>query len=406
MNPSPFIPQSSDRVYLDHNATSPLALGLVEELGRWSRSWGNPSSIHWDGRAPKNLLREARQRVAKLVGANPLEVVFTSGGSEANNLALKGFHGARAVSEVPGERLADRSQFIVSAVEHPSVRKTVDYLTRWGVQVRVIGVDRDGQIDLDSYAEALKTPTALVSVMYANNETGTIFPIQKMTKMAHEAGAIFHCDAVQALGKAVVDVKKWGVDLASFSAHKFYGLKGAGCLYVRQGLQLESLIHGGGQERGRRAGTENVMAIAAMGWMAQAADQIEERAGAMKALRDEFEQILLARISDSRIIASPGKRLPNTTSIQIDGIDGETLLMNLDMAGFAVSTGAACSAGSPEPSPVLLAMGFSRKEAQSSMRLSIGWGTTREELARFVETLQVTVQRLRSLRDAVKDEHL
>ncbi|MCB0364546.1 MAG: cysteine desulfurase [Bdellovibrionaceae bacterium] len=397
MSPNPFALHHPDRIYLDHNATTPLAQGLGDELVVWCSRWGNPSSIHWDGRGPKTLLREARQNVAALVGSDPLEIIFTSGGSEANNLAIKGVFDSRRLNDFSGQRLSDRPRFLMSAVEHPSVRKTMEYIARQGADVHVIPVDRDGQIDLMAYDELLNEQTSLVSVMYANNETGNIFPVKKMAKMAHEVGALFHCDGVQALGKAVVDVKKWEVDLASFSGHKFYGLKGGGFLYASKGVHLESLIHGGGQERGRRAGTENVLSIASMGWMARFKSEVEQRAGETKDLRDHLESRITKEITGTSVTGREGKRLPNTSCVLIPGIDGETLLMNLDMKGFAVSTGAACSAGNPEPSPVLLAMGLSREEAQSTLRVSLGWGTTCEDINQFVDALKETVDRLRSL---------
>lgn len=343
-------------------------------------------------------MRESRHKIADLIGASPLEIVFTSGGSEANNLAIKGVFESRQLNDFAGQRLQDRPRFLVSGVEHPSVKKTFDYLARKGAEVITIPVNREGQVDLDQYQSLLDERTSLVSVMYANNETGNIFPIQKMTKMAHEVGALFHCDAVQALGKAVVDVQKWQVDLATFSGHKFYALKGSGVLYARKGVHLESQIHGGGQERGRRAGTENLLAISSLGWMAQMASQVDVRAGETKTLRDEMEKKIQAAIPEASITGQGGKRLPNTSCILIPEVDGETLLMNLDMKGFSVSTGAACSSGNPEPSPVLLAMGLTREQAQSSLRISLGWGTKKEELDYFVETLKTVVERLRSVR--------
>lgn len=345
------------------------------------------------------MMRESRYQVASLIGANPLEVVFTSGGSEANNLAIKGVFDSRALNNFEGQRLEDRPRFLLSAVEHPSVRKIFEYLARRGAEVVTIPVCSEGRIDLDHYQSLLDERTSLVSVMYANNETGHIFPIQKMAKMAHQVGALFHCDGVQALGKAVVDVKKWGVDLASFSGHKFYALKGSGVLYARKGVHLESQIHGGGQERGRRAGTENLLAISSLGWMAQLGHQVETRASWTKTLRDKMEEKILTAIPEASVIGGLAKRLPNTSCILIPKVDGKSLLMNLDMKGFSVSTGAACSSGSSEPSPVLLAMGLSREEAQSSLRVSLGWGTQEEELDLFVDTLRSTVVHLCSVRE-------
>lgn len=398
-----YLGEDPKRVYLDHNATTPLAALIEPKVMSWLSEWGNPSSIHWSGRGPKALLRDSRRSVARLIGADPLEVIFTSGGSESNNLAIKGVYEYLSKGSPVREGASERVQYILSAVEHPSVVKTMDYLRAKGAQVDIIPVNREGEIDLAAYQALLGPRTALVSVMYANNETGHIFPIKKMAAMAHEAGALFHCDAVQALGKAVVDVKKWGVDLASFSGHKFYSMKGCGFLFAKKGIQIESLIHGGGQERGRRAGTENVLAIAALGEMAKHVNEIETRAGQMKELRDYLQAELLSeRFQGVHITGAKGKRVPNTISAVIEGVDGETLLMNLDMKGFSVSTGAACSSGSPEPSPVLLAMGLSRDEAQSSLRLSLGWGTTKEQVDRFLDTLVEVVTRLRSFNHGEK----
>lgn len=383
-------------VYLDSNATTPLSEKVQVRVPDWLQSWGNPSSIHWAGRGPKAILRDSRRQVADLLGCDSLEVVFTSGGSEANNLALKG------VMEHARRTKSCRTQLIISAVEHPSVTKTAQYLKAQGFRVDVVPVNRDGVIDLETYKSLLGEETALVSVMFANNETGHVFPIQRMAEWAHEAGALFHCDGVQALGKVPLNVREWGVDLASFSAHKFYALKGCGVLYQRKGTVLESLIHGGGQERGRRAGTENLLAIASLGAMAEQKDQVVEKSLQMHELRGYLESRILNEIAEVTVTGSETARLCNTSSMVIPGVDGETLLMNLDVRGYAVSTGAACSSGSPEPSPVLLAMGLTREEAQSSLRVSLGWHTTRGEIDAFVESLKEVVARLRSFRHGEK----
>lgn len=399
--------KSENRIYLDHNATAPLAQDLPGQVQEWLKEWGNPSSIHFQGRGPKTLIREARQNLAQMLGVDSLELIMTSGGSEANNLALKGVFDAYSFSQTKGRRIIDRPRFLVSAVEHPSVRKTLDFLSQKGARVEVIPVDRNGCLDIEAYAGLLDDQVALVSVMYASNETGHIFPINKMAKMAHEHGALFHCDAVQALGKVPLNLRKLEVDLASFSGHKFYSLKGSGILYSRKGIFLESQIHGGGQERGRRAGTENVLASAALGWMCQFQNQIETRAGEMKKLRDYIEARLIDEISDLRVLGQKAKRLPNTTCALISGVDGETLLMNLDIMGVSVSTGAACSSGNTEPSPTLLAMGLNREEAQSSLRISMGWGTTQDELDKFIVILKETVLRLRGLRnDRLREKYV
>lgn len=384
---------------MDHNATTPLSIAVREATSEWLNDWGNASSIHWTGRGPKNVLRQARKQLAQSINCHPLELIFTSGGSESNNLALKGLYFHRLFSEFAEKR----NHILISAVEHPSVTQVAQFLSRMGAEVDVIPVDREGQIDLEFYESHLSEQTSIVSVMYANNETGTIFPIEKMVKMAHAVGAHFHCDAVQSLGKAVVDVKKWGVDSASFSGHKFYSLKGAGALYVKKGVALEPLIHGGAQERRRRAGTENILAIHAFGEVSKSLELVDQKAGLVRDLRNHLEARILDEMDHVKVTAKESKRLGNTSSLVLEGVDGETLLMNLDMKGVSVSTGAACSSGSPEPSPVLLAMGLSRAEAQSSLRLSLGWENTKEEIDRFVDILKEVVVRLRRISSEVKD---
>jgi cysteine desulfurase len=284
-----------------------------------------------------------------------------------------------------------------STVEHPSVMKTMQHLKDLGVRVDFIPVNRAGRIDMDFYREHLCAETALVSVMYANNETGTIFPIREMAALAHAQGALFHADCVQALGKIPVDVKSLDVDFASFSGHKFYALKGAGFLYAKKGAGFSSLIWGGGQERHRRGGTENTLGIACMGLMAERLSGLSLKTEKIRSLRDHMEKRILAEIEGVQITALESARLPNTSSLVIAGVDGETLLMSLDLKGYAVSTGAACSSGNPEPSPVLLAMGLSRAEAQASLRVSLGWENTAQEIEAFVETLKSVIARLRSL---------
>lgn len=384
--------------YFDHNATTPICQEVVEALPRLAQSWGNASSIHWAGREPKHILRETRKTVADIIGAkSPLEIIFTSGGSESNNTVIKGvFEYLRSAPFVEA-RLKGRNHYMCSSVEHPAIIKTMEFLQSEGAKVDFIPVSRSGQIDMEFYKAHLSEDTALVTVMIANNETGNIFPIKEMTELAHEKGALFHTDGVQALGKIPVNVTELGVDFATFSAHKFYSLKGAGFLYSKKGSHFTSLIHGGGQERHRRGGTENILGIAAMGVAAERLKRLGEVAPEMTRLRDLFEQRVLSEIQNVSVTGSESLRVPNTSSLVITGADGETLLMSLDLEGYAVSTGAACSSGNPEPSPVLLNMGLSRQEAQNSLRVSIGWDTTEEEIHKFVETLKVVVTRLRSI---------
>ncbi len=390
--------KDAGRIYLDHNATTPPLQSIVEHLPEWATKWGNPSSIHWSGRGPKNLIRDARENLSHLIGCHPLELVFTGGGSESNNSVIKGLF-----AQLRG---GDRNEYITSSVEHPSVARCFDWLREQGAIVHFIGVDRDGRLDVEHYKRALCERTALVSIMAANNESGTLFPVAELAQLAHAVGAKFHTDAVQTLGKIPVDVGHWGVDYATFASHKMYALKGVGLIYAKKGERLTSLIHGGGQERGRRAGTENALAIAAFAWAAhEHLNRIAEHSARMRELRDRFERDLLARVSRISItgigtlsLSGAGlARLPNTSSLVIEGVDGESLLMNLDLEGVSVSTGAACSSGNPEPSPVLMAMGLSRQEAQSSLRVSLGWDTTAEEIARFTDILQNVIERLRNL---------
>lgn len=394
-----FSSNSEGRIYLDHNATSPISDEVRALVPEWLTHWGNPSSIHVAGRGPKTLLRESRDKIAKFLGVNPLELIFTNGGSEANNLALKGVFETLSLTNAEDQSL-ERDHYLISSVEHPSVKRTAEYLRSRGARVDEIPVARSGRIDLEAYQTLLTEKTALVSVMMANNETGHVFPIREMAELAHAKGALFHTDGVQALGKIEFNLRELGVDLASFAGHKFYALKGIGVLYAKKGVKLENLVHGGGQERHRRGGTENILAIASLGHMCGKKDEVAARADVMRELRDYFESRVVSEIEGVSITGAESPRLPNTSSLLIPGVDGEILLMNLDLKGYAVSTGAACSSGSPEPSPVLLAMGLTRAEAQSSMRVGLGWSTTREQVDRFIETLIQVVRHVRAIDEA------
>jgi cysteine desulfurase len=379
--------------YFDHNATTPVSPEVIEAVPALLQAWGNPSSIHWAGRHPKNILRDTRNSLAKSLACHSLEIVFTSGGSESNNTVLKGVWESAPKS---------RTHFMCSEVEHPSIMKTMAHLKSLGARVDYIPVRRDGQLDMAFFESHLSDETALVSVMMANNETGTLFPLAELAEKAHAVGALFHTDAVQAFGKIPVNLQELNVDFASFSGHKFYSVKGSGFFFARKGTSLVSLIDGGGQERHRRGGTENVFGIGCLGVMAELLPRVPEQALKTAALRDHLEQRILKEISGVHVTAGDSPRLPNTSSLVIENIDGETLLMNLDIKGYAVSTGAACSSGSPEPSPVLLAMGLSREEAQSSLRLSLGWENTQEEVDGFVEVLKSVVARLRQIQVEVR----
>ncbi len=386
--------------YFDHNATTPVCKEVLQALPDFAQAWGNPSSIHWGGRQPKEILRDTRKAVAESVGAHPLEIVFTSGGSEANNTVLKGLFDYYKTAQFLTAEQRKRTRFMATTVEHPSVMKTLLHLKDLGAQVDFIPVNRRGEIDLTFYEEHLSEETALVSVMLANNETGTLFPIKEMAEMAHKKGVLFHTDAVQAFGKVPVNLKDLNVDFASFSGHKFYSVKGAGFLYVKKGNNFSSLIHGGGQERHRRGGTENTLGIGCLGVAARRTNLVPIKIAEMAALRDHLERRILAEIPNVTVTAGETARLPNTSSLVLRGVDGETMLMSLDIKGYAVSTGAACSAGNPEPSPVLLAMGLTRDEAQNSLRVSLGWENTLQEVDSFVDTLKSVVERLRSINNS------
>lgn len=293
-----------------------------------------------------------------------------------------------------------RRHILSSPLEHPSLRRTFESLVVEGYDVEFVPMDRSGRVNVaDVEARLRPGETALVSFMLVNNETGVIQPVKEIARLAKAAGALTHTDAVQALGKIKVDVKDLGVDTASFAGHKFYALRGAGILFSARGAPLEPLIFGGGQERHRRGGTENILSIASLGFMCSRASEVEERAEKMRELRDYFEMRVLQEIPDASVTSAKSPRVASTSSLLLPGTDGETLLMSLDMDGFSVSTGAACSAGSPEPSPILLAMGLTREEAQCSLRVGLGWSTTREEIEAFIEALKRVVTRLRDLRE-------
>jgi cysteine desulfurase len=388
---------SEGRVYLDHNATTPPLADISRSLLEWLDVWGNPSSIHWAGRGPKTILRETREKLAGVLGCHPLELIFTSGGSEANNLVLRG----TVEYWLRQGRRPEQIHFITSTIEHPSVKKTIDELEKLQVRVTRINVDRQGHFDWSAFEASFHSDTVLVSIMAANNETGTLLPIAKIAKFAHERGVKVHSDAVQALGKITVNLVKWDVDYASFSAHKFHALKGAGWLFAKKNSPLCSQITGGGQERQRRGGTENILAIRSIKEIVPYLWKVGDIFPQVTELRNYFEIRIRQELDGITITAESSPRLPNTSSLVISGVDGETLLMRLDLAGYAVSTGAACSSGSPEPSPVLLAMGLSREEAQSSLRVSYGWENTRAEVDDFVGVLKEVVTHLRSLNRTV-----
>ena len=385
--------RQKEGIYFDHNATTPVYDGVLERLAGWAELWGNPSSIHTHGRGPKSLRREAGRQLAHMLGCNPMELIFTSGGSEANNSAIKGVYNRERIKNPLRSPC-----FVTSSVEHPSVLKTMMHLKELGCRVHVIPVDRNGTLDREAYEKALEDDVDLVSIMYANNETGVIFPIKELAQMAHERGALFHCDGVQALGKTDIDLQDWDVDMASFSGHKYYALKGCGLLYVKSGTSIENLIHGGSQERSRRAGTENTLAIASLGYMAQFKNEIASQAEKVRVLRDTLEEQIEKKITEVSFVARQSHRIPNTSSLIVEGVDESGLLISLDLKRYSLSAGTACSSGNLEPSPTLTAMGLTSDQVQSSLRISLGWANTREEVDRFVDDLVIIVQRLRDVK--------
>ncbi|MFN8063721.1 MAG: cysteine desulfurase family protein [Vicinamibacterales bacterium] len=379
------------RVYFDYNATTPPSPEVVERVAAATRDlFGNASSVHHFGQQAKAALDEARSSVAALIKADPSEVVFTSGGTESDNFALRGI--ADALEP------AGRKHLVASAIEHEAVLNTLKALARRGWRTTLIPVDQSGVVSAERVREALAEDTAIVSVMHANNEIGTIQPIAEIAALARERGAVMHTDAVQSAGKIPIDVKALGVDLLSLSAHKFNGPKGAGILYVKRGTRMQPILTGGKHERNRRAGTENTPAIVGMGVAARLAMQkMATEAARLADLRDRLENGILAAVSGTAVNGGSSPRVPNTTNISFDRIEAESLLIALDLEGIAVSTGSACSSGTLEPSHVLKAMGFPVHRTQNSLRFSLGLFSTADEVDRVVATLPRLVEKLRGL---------
>ena len=379
------------RIYLDHNATTPLDLEVADRMAHALREvWGNASSVHHFGQQAKAALDEARGQVASLLGAEASEVVFTAGGTESDNLAIRG---AADAIEPSG-----RKHLVTSAIEHEAVLNTVKSLARRGWRITVVPVDAGGVVSIDRLREAMTDDTALVSVMHANNEIGTIQPIAGLAAVAHEHGALFHTDAVQSAGKIPIDVRALGVDLLSIAGHKFYGPKGTGALWVKRGVRLIAPITGGRQERSRRAGTENVPALVGFGVAAALAKQKASTDGPrLAALRDRLEAGILGSISGTERNGAAEPRVANTTNISIDRIEAESILIGLDLAGIAVSSGSACSSGTLEPSHVLKAMGLPHPRTLGSIRFSFGTSNTDADVDRVLEALPPLVEKLRSL---------
>ena len=378
-----------DRVYLDHAATTPVDPEVAEAMARVLReTHGNPSSIYAEGRAARAAIDRARDEVAAAINAEPSEIVFTSGGTEADNLALRGALKARR---------DERDGLVTTAIEHHAVIDTARDLERHDhVRVTVVGVDRYGVVDPETIRGAIDDRTSLVSVMHANNEIGTIEPIAEIGAICRDAGVIFHTDAVQTVGALQVDVRNISVDLLSINAHKFYGPKGVGALYVRRRARIATMQTGGGQEKGRRTGTENVAGIVGLGVaMRIARERRAAESPRQAALRHRLIAAVLARVPSAVLNGHPTERLPNNASFCIAGTDGESLIVALDLEGFAVSSGSACTSGETEPSQVLLALGIDRELAKGSLRVTVGRSTTEAHVDSFVDALVRVVSRLR-----------
>ena len=384
------------RVYLDNSATTAMAAEVIEAMSPYfSDEMGNAQSVHSFGQRAKAAVEKARREVAALINAAPAEIVFVSGGTEADNLGVRGI----------AEAQRDYGRHIITTkIEHPAVLATCESLEGAGYRVTYLPVSRSGLVSIGDVRQAISDDTVLISVMLANNETGTIQPIEEIAGVVAEARARgldhlhFHTDAVQAVGKISVDVNRLGVDLLSLSGHKIHGPKGIGALYVRKGTRLTKLLYGGHHERDRRAGTENVPGIVGLGRAAELArTQLDERMKRMRELRDYLEQEATSRFPDVRVNGDRRQRVPNVSNVSFGGIDGESLLIALDLKGIAVSTGSACASGSLEPSHVLQALGLTRDEVRGSLRFSLGAYTTRDEIDYAVSVLAQTVARLREM---------
>lgn len=377
----------SGMIYFDHAATTYVKQEVLDEMTPvFAGQFGNPSGVYGPARDARHLLAQARGRVAAALGAKPAEVYFTSGGTEADNWALKGI-----AQQHPGRHI------ITSSIEHSAVHSTCEYLEQNGWQVDYLPVDTDGLVDPDAVRRAIRPDTVLASIMFANNEIGTIQPVAQIGAVCRKKGVLFHTDAVQAFGSLPIDVDAMNIDLLSLSAHKLYGPKGVGALYVCKGTKLQPLIHGGGQERGRRSGTENVPGIVGLGKAAEVAVRdMQANTRHALALRDRLQQGLLA-IPDTRLNGHPSKRLPNNLSVSFAGVEGEALVMKLDMEGIAVSAGSACSAGALERSHVLRAIDQPSEMKLATLRFSIGSRNTQQEVDIVLQKVPGIVERLRSM---------
>ena len=384
------------KIYLDNAATTRTAQEVVDAMiPYFTENYGNPSSIYELGQRSKEAITTAREQIAEVIGAKPEEIYFTAGGSEADNWALKA---ACEAYEKKGKHI------ITTKIEHHAILHTCEYLEKKGVEVTYLDVDENGLVDLDALQKAIRPDTILISIMFANNEIGTIEPVKEIGMIAKEHGILFHTDAVQAFGQIPIDVDDMNIDMLSSSAHKINGPKGIGFLYIRKGVKIRSFVHGGAQERKRRAGTENVPAIVGYGVAAKrAAETMEERTAKERELRDYFIERIQKEIPYVKLNGHPQKRLPNNINISFRFIEGESLLIMLDMKGIAGSSGSACTSGSLDPSHVLLAIGLPHEIAHGSLRLSLGADTTKEDLDYTLEQIKEIVNRLRELSPLYED---
>jgi cysteine desulfurase len=376
-------------IYLDNNATTQVAPEVLDAMMPYFHEfYGNPSSMHSFGGQVAGEILEARERVAELIGASPEEIIFTSCGSESDNAAIRS-----ALTTYP-----DKRHVVTSRVEHPAIKALGEYLGRNGYRVTEIGVDSDGHLDMDQFEKSLTLDTAIVSLMWANNETGVIFPVEQAAELAHEKGILFHTDAVQVVGKLPVNMKENRIDMLSLSGHKLHAPKGIGVLYLRKGTKFSPFLIGGHQEMGRRGGTENTPSIIGLGKACElAAANMARENTEVKRLRDKLEGEILARVPNSRINGDRLNRLPNTTNISFESVEGEAILLMMNEFGICASSGSACTSGSLQPSHVLRAMGVPFTMAHGSIRFSLSTYNTEEEIDFVVEKVPLTIERLREL---------
>ncbi len=391
----------SKKIYLDNAATTRVKKEVIDEVNKYFQElYGNPSSQLYElGRRSKEAVENARKTVADFINADEKEIYFTGGGSEADNWALKGIAFANFNK--------GKNHIITTKIEHHAILHTCEYLEKFGVQTTYLNVDKYGMIDLDELKEAIRPETMLISIMFANNEIGTIQPIEQIGEIAKENGIVFHVDAVQALGSVKIDVKKQHIDLLSVSAHKLGGPKGVGALFIRKGVKIDNFVHGGGQERGRRAGTEGVQNIAGFGKAVELAERdFDKRIERLTALRNKFIEGIKSNIPEVVLNGHPTERLPNNVNFSYKYVEGESILLLLDMEGIAASSGSACTSGSLDPSHVLLATGLDHGTAHGSIRFTLSEEITEEDIDYTVEVMKTIITRLRAMSPIKNDEDL